>query len=37
MFETERPPERSNLITIALVVVVALALLLGTGWYYTRQ
>ena len=36
MFETERPPEKSNVITIALVVVIALAILLGVGWFYTR-
>jgi hypothetical protein len=36
MFETERPPEKSNGITIVLVVVIALAVLLGVGWHWTR-
>ena len=36
MFETERPPEKSNVITTVLVVVIALAVLLGVGWYWTR-
>jgi hypothetical protein len=37
MFETERPPEKSNFITLVLVIVIALVILLGAGWYYTSS
>jgi hypothetical protein len=36
MFESEQPATRSNLATLAAVIVVVLAILLGATWYFTR-
>jgi flagellar biogenesis protein FliO len=36
MFESEQPATRSNLTTIAVVVFIVLAILLGATWYFTR-
>ena len=35
MFESEQPATRSNLTTIAVVLIV-LAILLAATWYFTR-
>jgi len=36
MFETATPATKSNLVQIAVVILVVLAVLLGATWYFTR-
>ena len=36
MFESEQPASKSNLATLAAVVVLVLVILLAATWFYTR-
>lgn len=36
MFESEQPATRSHIATVAAVVAIMLAILLGATWYFTR-
>jgi hypothetical protein len=36
MFESEQPATRSSLTTLAVVVLIVLAILLSATWYFTR-
>lgn len=36
MFESEQPATTSSLKTLAVVVFVVLAILVGATWFYTR-
>ena len=36
MFDTETPATTSDLVMIAVVIVIVLAILLGATWYFTR-
>jgi hypothetical protein len=36
MFESEQPATKSNLATVAVVVIMVLIILLGATWFYTR-
>jgi hypothetical protein len=36
LFDSEQAATKSNLVTLAVVVIVVLAILLGATWYFTR-
>jgi hypothetical protein len=36
MLESEQPATKSNLVTLAVVVIIVLVVRLGATWFYTR-
>jgi uncharacterized protein HemY len=36
VFQSEQPATKSNVITFAVVVITALAILFGAAWFFTR-
>ena len=36
MFESEQSQTKSNFTTLAVIMIVVLAVLLGATWWYTR-